>query len=363
MGGPRDVWQEDIYSWLRPKGRQSDAGLEVKRPIPVEFCEVALSLEIKLMELTVSRELSMRRRSGQSVTEDLVVGAQQVINGLMLGSIYVLVAVAFTLTIGMLNFLNFSIPGLFMLGGVLSYAFLRAGFHWSIAFGLALLVSAACSLLIERFTYRWLRQSSHHIPLVSSLGFLILLENSAIIGFGSEAIRYPSPLPTADLHFGRLLVSVPQLLGLAVALTSVVVMHSTLKRSKLGRGIRSIAENSRTAEMLGVDVGKTVSSIYIIGGLLASIGGILFGLSYLQVSWNMGQEVAAKGLSAMVLGGMGNVWGAVVGGFIVGLIEVLAIAYISSDAVNAVVYSTLLALLVWCPGGLLGNRTSMIERM
>jgi branched-chain amino acid transport system permease protein len=140
-------------------------------------------------------------------------------------------------------------------------------------------------------------------------------------------------------------------------------MHSTLKRSKLGRGIRSIAENSRTAEMLGVDVGKTVSSIYIIGGLLASIGGILFGLSYLQVSWNMGQEVAAKGLSAMVLGGMGNVWGAVVGGFIVGLIEVLAIAYISSDAVNAVVYSTLLALLVWCPGGLLGNRTSMIERM
>jgi branched-chain amino acid transport system permease protein len=140
-------------------------------------------------------------------------------------------------------------------------------------------------------------------------------------------------------------------------------MHSTLKRSKLGRGIRSIAENSRTAEMLGVNVGKTVSSIYIIGGMLASIGGILFGLSYLQVSWNMGQEVAAKGLSAMVLGGMGNVWGAVVGGFIVGLIEVLAIAYISSDAVNAVVYSTLLALLVWCPGGLLGNRTSMIERM
>ena len=153
MGGPMDVWQEDIYSWLRPKGRQSDAGLEVKRPIPVEFCEVALSLEIKLMELTVSLELSMRRRSGQSVTEDLVVVAQQVINGLMLGSIYVLVAVAFTLTIGMLNFLNFSIPGLFMLGGVLSYAFLRAGFHWSIAFGLALLVSAACSLLIGRSSF------------------------------------------------------------------------------------------------------------------------------------------------------------------------------------------------------------------
>lgn len=289
--------------------------------------------------------------------------AQQLINGLMLGSIYVLVAVAFTLTIGMLNFLNFSIPGLFMLGGVASYAFLKAGLHWPLAFALALLVSAACSLLIERFTYRWLRHSSHHIPLVSSLGFLILLENSAIMGFGSEAMRYPSPLMTADLRLGRLFVSVPQLMGLAVALVSVAVMHVMLKQSKLGRGIRSIAENSKTAQMLGVDVGQTVSSIYIAGGLLASLGGILFGLSYLQVSWNMGQEVAAKGLSAMVLGGLGNVWGAVVGGFIVGMIEVLAIAYISSDAVNAVVYSALLALLVWCPGGLLGGRTSMTERM
>lgn len=281
----------------------------------------------------------------------------------MLGCIYVLVAVAFTLTIGMLNFLNFSIPGLFMLGGVTSYAFLKAGFHWSIAFGLSILVSVACSLVIERFTYRWLRLSSHHIPLVSSIGILILMENAAILGFGSEAMSYPSPLTTADLHVGRLLVSVPQLLGLTVALASVAIMHWTLKRSKLGRGIRCIAENVRTAEMLGVDVGRTVSSIYVIGGLLACIGGILFGLSYLQVSWGMGREVAAKGLSAMVLGGMGNIWGAVLGGFIVGLIEILAIAYISSDAVNAVVYGTLLALLIWCPGGLLGSRTNTTERM
>jgi branched-chain amino acid transport system permease protein len=136
-----------------------------------------------------------------------------------------------------------------------------------------------------------------------------------------------------------------------------------LKRTNLGRSVRSIAENPRIAETLGVDVNKTVASIYLMTGILASAAGILFALNYLQVSWNMGQEVAAKGLAAMVLGGMGNVWGAVIGGFIVGLIEVLAIAYINSDAVNAIVYGTLLALLIWRPNGLLGNRASTTARM
>jgi branched-chain amino acid transport system permease protein len=288
---------------------------------------------------------------------------QQLINGLMLGSIYSLVAVAFALTIGMLNFLNFSVPGLFMVGGVASYAFLKAGLHWSIAFGAALVITAFFSLIIERFTYRWLRLSAHQIPLVSSLGFLIVLENGAIIGFGSEAMRFPSPLATSDIKLGGLLISVPQLLGLVIALASVIAMSIMLKHSKLGRSVRSIAEDPRTAETLGVDVNKTVASIYLMTGILAAVGGLLFALNYLQVSWNMGQEVAAKGLSAMVLGGMGSVWGAVIGGFIVGLIEVLSIAYISSDAVNAVVYGMLLLLLVCYPGGLLGNRVSTAERM
>jgi branched-chain amino acid transport system permease protein len=288
---------------------------------------------------------------------------QQLINGLMLGSIYALAAAAFALTIGMLNFLNFSIPGLFMVGGIVSYCLLQAGFNWIIAFALTLAVTAFLSLVIERFTYRWLRLSSHHIPLVSSLGILILLENSAILGLGSDAARYPTPLATSDFRIAGLLISVPQLLSLGVALITVLGMSVMLKRTKLGRTVRSIAENPRTAETLGVDVNKTVTSIYLMTGVLAAVSGILFALSYRQVSWNMGQEVAAKGLSAMVLGGMGNLSGAVIGGFVVGLMEVFSIAYISSDAVNAVVYGALLALLVLRPSGLLGKRPSTIERM
>jgi branched-chain amino acid transport system permease protein len=289
--------------------------------------------------------------------------AQQLINGLMLGSIYALVAVAFALTMGILNFLNFSVPGLFMLGGVASYAFLKAKIPWPIAFTLTMVLTALSSLIIERFSYRWLRLSSPFIPLVSSLGFLIIFENSAIIGLGTDAMRFPTPLGSVDLHLFGLYISVPQLIGLAIALIAVSAITVILKRTQLGRSVRSIAENPRIAETLGVDVNKTVASIYLITGIFASAGGILFALNYLQVSWNMGQEVAAKGLAAMVLGGMGSVWGAVIGGFVVGLIEVIAIAYINSDAVNAIVYGTLFALLVWRPSGLLGDRASTMARM
>ncbi|HUZ31696.1 MAG TPA: branched-chain amino acid ABC transporter permease [Xanthobacteraceae bacterium] len=288
---------------------------------------------------------------------------QQLINGLMLGSIYALVGVAFSLTIGMLNFLNFSVPGLFMLGGVLSYGLLKAGFHWSIAFVLTIAAITVVSLVIERFTYRWLRLSSPFIPLVSSIGFLIVLENSAIMRFGSESMRVPSPFKLTDLHLAGLFISAPQLLGLVIALVGAAIMSLMLKRTKLGRSIRGIAENPRTAETLGINVNRTVSSIYVITGIFAAVGGILFALNYQQVAWYMGQEVAAKGLAAMVLGGMGSLWGPVIGGFLVGLIEVFSIAYVSSDAVNAVVYGTLLALLLCWPNGLLGARISTVERM
>lgn len=290
--------------------------------------------------------------------------AQQIINGLMLGSIYATVAFAFSLTIAMLNFLNFSVPALFMLGGIISYVLLKAGVHWSIAFGLTVAAVVIVSLVIERCTYRWLRLSSHYIPLVSSIGFLILLENAAIISVGSEAMRFPSPLVgPRDLHVASVLISMPQLLGFATILFAVATTVLILKRTKLGRCIRSIAENPRTAESLGVDVNKTVAWIYVITGVVAAVGGILFALNYLSVMWYMGAEVNAKGFAAMVIGGMGSLWGSIIGGLVVGLLEVLSIAYISSDAVNAVVYGTLLALLVLRPTGLFGSRISTEERM
>jgi branched-chain amino acid transport system permease protein len=288
---------------------------------------------------------------------------QQVTNGLLLGGIYALVALAFSLTIGILNFLNFSIPALFMLGGIVSCALLSKGYGIGLSIAGALAVTAGVSLIVERFTFHWLKNSDGHIPLVSSLGFLILFENLVLIYFGSDAVGYPSPFGGASVRVAHVLISLPQLASFVVSLALVVACYIVVTRTKLGRGLRSIAESSTISEMLGVDVGRTVSGMYLISGLLAGIGGALFGISYLQVSWDMGSEVALKGISAMVLGGMGNIWGALLGALMIAVVEVLTISYLSSEAVNVVVYGVLLLLILVMPNGLLGDRAALVERM
>jgi branched-chain amino acid transport system permease protein len=288
---------------------------------------------------------------------------QQIINGLLLGGIYALVALAFSLTIGILNFLNFSIPALFMLGGVVSCALLSKGYGIGLSIAGALAVTAGVSLIVERFTFHWLKNSDSHIPLVSSLGFLILFENLVLIYFGSDAVGYPSPFGGASVRVAHVLISLPQLASFVISLMLVVACYIVVTRTKLGRGLRSIAESSTISEMLGVDVGRTVSGMYLISGLLAGIGGVLFGISYLQVSWDMGSEVALKGISAMVLGGVGNIWGALLGALIIAVVEVFTISYLSSEAVNVVVYGVLLLLILVMPSGLLGDRAALVERM
>jgi branched-chain amino acid transport system permease protein len=289
--------------------------------------------------------------------------AQQVVNGLLLGGIYALVALAFSLTIGILNFLNFSIPALFMLGGIVSCTVLAKGYSIQVAIAVALAVTGGVSLVIERFTFRWLKNSDSHIPLVSSLGFLILFENLVVIYFGSDAVGYPSPFGGASLRVAGVLISLPQLASFVISLLLIFACYLVVTRTKLGRGLRSIAESPSVSEMLGVDVGRTVSGMYLISGLLAGMGGALFGISYLQVSWDMGSEVALKGISAMVLGGMGNIWGALLGALIIAVVEVLTISYVSSEAVNIIVYGVLLALILVMPNGLLGDRAILVERM
>jgi branched-chain amino acid transport system permease protein len=281
--------------------------------------------------------------------------AQQLVNGLMLGGIYVLVAVSFTLFFGCLNFLNFSVPALFMLGGFLTWAGVAAGLSWPLAVLLALAVAALASLLVERLTWRLQRGGPPLIPLVSSLGFLILFENLVLVRWGSDARAIPSPFGDANWRIGELVIGLPQLFGLILSISLVFGLQALLKRSKLGRGIRSLAENAETATMLGVEVDRVAPRLFLLAGLFCALAGVLFSLSYQLVSPYMGDQVALKGLSAMVLGGMGNIWGAVIGGLIIGLVEIFAVGALSADHVNVVVFGILLLSLVIKPTGLFGD--------
>lgn len=273
----------------------------------------------------------------------------------MLGSIYVLVAVAFTLTIAVLNFLNFSIPGIFMIGGVVTWVVLHAGYSWALAVPAGLVAAALASLVVERLSYRLMKGVDPEVPLVSSLAFLILFENVVVAEIGSDQQSFPALIPDFNVRVGGLILGGGQLVSLALSLALVAWLGYFLKRTQMGRAIRTIAEDRDTAVILGISVNRIVPRVFLLSGLFTGLGGILFAINYLQVSPFMGQEVGFKGIAAMVVGGMGNIWGAVIGGLLVGLTEVLSIHFFGADGVNIAVYGLLLVLLIIRPEGLFGG--------
>ena len=272
----------------------------------------------------------------------------------MLGSIYAMVGVALTLSIGVLKFLNFSIPGLFMIGGMATWVLIRNGAPWPLAALGALAIGAAASLVVERFTWRWMRMAEHFVPLVSSMAFLILFENLAVAYLGSDLQSLPRLFGDSDWRVGKLIISIPQLAGLFCSIGLIWGLSLLLTRTQTGRGLRTIAEDSDTAALLGVDINRIVPLVFVISGLFAALAGILFALNYRQVHPFMGEALGLKGISAMVVGGMGNIWGAIAGGLIIGLAEVLSIDFFGADFVDISVYGLLLLILIVRPTGLFG---------
>jgi branched-chain amino acid transport system permease protein len=292
---------------------------------------------------------------------------QQVINGLMLGGILAFVAVAFTLTIGMLNFLNFTIPALFMLAAMTTWALSSAGAHlfgfglpWPAAALIGVLVAVAAALVIERFTYRYMKAkygdaTEHALPLVSSLGFLIVFEHLVITLWGSDPQRLALPFADTDIRLAGLVIGIPHLASLALAVALVFLLSRLLARSRLGRALRSIAENPDAATLMGVEVNRIVPVVFVISGVLAALAGILYGASYGTITPYMGDTIAADAIAGMVLGGLGNVWGAIVGGLFVGLVKVLAIAQFGAEIEKIPVWGLLLVILIVKPTGLFGH--------
>jgi branched-chain amino acid transport system permease protein len=293
--------------------------------------------------------------------------AQQIVSGLMLGGIYVAVAVAFTLTIGVLNFLNFTIPTLFMLTGMVAWGLARwglpfglsGGLHWLPALAGGIAVAILASLVVERFTFRYLKTrhgdaTEHAIPLVSSLGFLLIFEHLVLIVLGSESQSFPIRF-RLDLHVGPLVVGLPQLASLLLSLAIVFWLSWLLQATRTGRALRAIAESPDTATLLGVEVARIVPVVFLLSGLLCGVAGALFVVNYSDVSPFMGEHVGTKAIAGMVLGGIGSIWGAIAGGLLVGLLETLGIHVFGGDAAQVAVWGVLLAVLILRPQGLFGG--------
>lgn len=281
---------------------------------------------------------------------------QQVINGLMLGSVYALLALGYTMVYGIIKLINFAHGDIYMLGAYFGYFFIKVlHLNFFIALILAMAVSAVIGALIEYIAYRPLRHSPRIAVLISALGISFLLENGMTYLYGSDQRSFPQAIKTVQYHFYGIQVSNIQLI---IAMTSVVLMlllTYVVKRTKMGRAMRAVSADPDAATLMGININHTISFTFAIGSALAAAGGVLIGLYYNSIDPLMGMTPGLKAFVAAVLGGIGIIPGAAVGGWLIGILETMVQATSFSAYKDAVVYAMLIVILLIKPTGILGK--------
>mgnify|MGYP003403551804 CR=1 FL=1 len=301
---------------------------------------------------------------------------QQLLNGLILGSIYALIALGYTLVYGILGLINFAHGEVVMIGAMVTISVLSwlLGMHLPlspvllISFSL-LLAIPVCALLgmgIERFAYRPLRSAPRLAPLITAIGVSIVLQNVAMMIWGRQYIPFPAILPNEPIQLGS--ASFMPVQGVIVLLSAVLMgaLLLLVHRTKLGRAMRAAAQSPSVARLMGVSVDRVVASTFVIGSVLAAVAGVMVSANYGQAHAYMGFMLGLKAFSAAVLGGIGNLAGAVVGGLLLGIIESLGAGYIGdltggflgSQYQDVFAFLVLILVLVFRPSGLLGERSA-----
>jgi len=284
---------------------------------------------------------------------------QQLINGLMLGASYALVAIGYTLIFGVLNLLYFAHGEIFMVGAFVGlFLVVYAGANIYGALAGAMVACAIIGVLSVFVAIRPVPKDRPLAPLISTIGLTIVLQNLAVYFIGGQQLAFPETIKQTLYHVGPVTVSSTQIFILGVAIGLMILLWLFIERTKMGRGIRAVAENHETAALLGVDVTRIILVTFIIGSGIAGIAGVLDGLKNSSISPFMGLSAAVKGLIVMLLGGLGNVPGAMVAGLMLGMIEILSAAYIGTTERELFSFLILILILLFRPTGLFGTRTA-----
>ncbi|MFT3719614.1 branched-chain amino acid ABC transporter permease [Pseudorhodoferax sp.] len=301
---------------------------------------------------------------------------QQIINGLVMGSMYALVALGYTMVYGIINLINFAHGEVLMVGALTSWSIIGLMQQsmpgtpgWIIlvvAMLIACVVAAALNFVIEKVAYRPLRNSPKLAPLITAIGMSILLQTLAMIIWKPNYKAYPTLLPGDPIHIGGAVISPTQILILGLTAVSLSVLMWVVNFTRLGRAMRATAENPRVAALMGVKPDMVISATFIIGAVLAAIAGVMYASNYGTAQHSMGFLPGLKAFTAAVFGGIGNLGGAVVGGILLGLIEAIGSGYIGqlTGGVLGSHYSDIFAFLVLIfiltlrPSGLLGERVA-----
>jgi branched-chain amino acid transport system permease protein len=284
---------------------------------------------------------------------------QQLINGLTLGSTYALVALGYTLIFGVLEIINMAHGAIFMFGafvGLMTIVHYEGSFLLAICF--AVLSTMILGLLLEWFALRPLRGKkgvSHLASLISTIGVAIVLENLAHKIFGPETQPFPIPFTNTIYEIGSIRISFVQLIIFAIAVAVMIALQIWLSKTKYGKALRATAENMETASLLGVNTKRIVIMTVLLASALGGLAGVLVGMGFNAVAPTMGISMGLKGLAIIILGGMGSVPGAMAGGLILGVTEVLAVAYGDSAYRDAVAFGMIILVLLLRPQGIFGS--------
>ncbi|MDR1775561.1 MAG: branched-chain amino acid ABC transporter permease [Actinomycetes bacterium] len=315
----------------------------------------------------------------------------QLVNGVTLGGMYALIALGYTLVYGILLMINFAHSEMFMSGGYIGLgvlnllsnkavqaavvarlpflAFLQSArtfFTGStigmilmllIVFGISAVLTGCLGMLTERFAYRPLRNAPRLCPLISALGISIFLQNAALLWI-DNSIPFPSLLPTRDFGFG---ITPIRIFIIVTSLILLFVLDRFVSTTRIGKAMRATSQDQDAAGLMGIDINSVIALTFFIGPALGAVAGIFSGMYYGVVTYNMGFFPGIKSFTAAVLGGIGNLRGAMLGGFMLGIIEALASGFISSGYKDVIAFVILIIVLIFRPGGLLGE--SVVEKV
>ncbi len=280
----------------------------------------------------------------------------QMINGLHVGSIYALIALGYTMVYGIVKLINFAHGDIIMIGAytaVVTITFLQLPV--AVAIISVIMVCVLSGVLIERIAYRPLRSSPRISSLITAIGVSMLLQNTAQLIFSATPIPSPISINIKPIRIGDMQIGFVTLLTITTSVVLMMLLHLVVQRTKIGKSMRAVSEDMDAAKLMGINVNTTITITFALGCALAGIGSILFTIAYPQVSPTLGSLPGLKAFIAAVLGGIGIIPGAMLGGFIMGIAESLTKAYISSRLSDAVVYGILIAVLLFKPAGLLGT--------
>lgn len=293
--------------------------------------------------------------------------AQEVVNGLILGSIYALMALGYTMVYGILRLINFAQGSLYTVGAYIAFLLVPAtaglgarspALDVLVLLVVAMLATGILAVLVDLVAYRPLRRAPLFASLVSSLAVMVLLENVVQVTVGAQPETFPTLISNTPWLIGPIAVTPSQVVLVAVAAALMAALQLFTQRTRFGRAMRAVAVNHDTAAMMGIPVNRVIALTFFLGGALGAAAGILVGLNFGTITFSMGELAGLKAFTAAVLGGIGNIPGAVVGALTLGLLESLSATVIPTQWTDAVAFGILILVLALRPVGILGERVA-----